>query len=91
MKYLLLCCNEEKKLNAMSKSEWDALVGKTLAYLEELRKSFAIAPTAPAHVLEGQILAGQGNCADALRAFDEALKIEPGNAVAQEARKSCGK
>ena len=39
MKYLLLCCNEEKKLNAMSKSEWDALVGKTLAYLEELRKS----------------------------------------------------
>jgi len=59
--------------------------------LEELRKSFAIAPTAPAHVLEGQILAGQGNCADALRAFDAALKIEPGNAVAQEARKSCGK
>jgi len=39
MKYLLLCCNEEKKLNAMSKSEWDALVGETLAYLEELRKS----------------------------------------------------
>ncbi len=38
MKYLCLVCIEEKKLDAMSKSEWDALVGEALAYDEELRK-----------------------------------------------------
>ncbi len=59
--------------------------------LEELRKSFAVAPSVLAYVLEGQILAGQGKCADALRSFDAALKIEPGNTVAQDGRKSCGR
>jgi hypothetical protein len=38
MKYLCLVYNEEKKLDAMSESEWDALVGEALAYDEELRK-----------------------------------------------------
>ncbi len=38
MKYLCLVYNEEKKLDAMSKSEWDALAGESLAYDEELRK-----------------------------------------------------
>ncbi len=39
MKYLLLCCHEERKLNAMSKGEWDALLDETLAYIEEIQKS----------------------------------------------------
>src|SRR5438552_2964051 len=39
MKYLCLVFNEEKKLEAMSKSEWDALVAEHLAYDEVLRKS----------------------------------------------------
>jgi hypothetical protein len=39
MKYLLFCCAEEKKLNAMPKSEMDALTDETVAYIEELRKS----------------------------------------------------
>jgi hypothetical protein len=38
MKYLCLVYNEEQKLNAISNSEWDALVGEALAYDEELRK-----------------------------------------------------
>ncbi len=38
MKYLCLIYIEEKKLDAMSKSEWDALGGEALAYDEELRK-----------------------------------------------------
>ncbi len=59
--------------------------------LEEIGKSLAIAPTAAAYALQGQILAGHGKCPDALRAFDAALKIEPGNAVADDGRKSCGK
>ncbi len=59
--------------------------------LTELQKAIAISPSAAAWSLRGQILAGQGKCADAIHAFDEALKIEPGHAVAQDGRKSCGK
>ena len=39
MKYLCLAYEEEKKLNDLSRSEWDALRGETLAYVEILRKS----------------------------------------------------
>lgn len=39
MKYLCMAYEEEHKLNALSKSEWDALRVETLAYVDELRKS----------------------------------------------------
>ena len=39
MKYLFMCCTEEKKLAAMSKSECDTLMEETQAYVEELRKN----------------------------------------------------
>ncbi|MGH8653887.1 MAG: YciI family protein [Gammaproteobacteria bacterium] len=39
MKYLCLAYEEEKKLNALSRGEWDALRGETLASVEALRKS----------------------------------------------------
>ncbi len=39
MRYLCLAYEEEKKLNALSRSEWDALRNETLAYVEALRKS----------------------------------------------------
>ncbi|MGH7429392.1 MAG: YciI family protein [Candidatus Methylomirabilaceae bacterium] len=39
MKYLCLAYEEEKKLNALSQSEWDGLRSETLAYVEALRKS----------------------------------------------------
>jgi hypothetical protein len=39
MKYLLLCCHEEKKMNALSESECDALMEETVAYCEALKKS----------------------------------------------------
>lgn len=39
MKYLCLVYIEEKKLDALSKSELDALDAESLAYDEELRKS----------------------------------------------------
>jgi hypothetical protein len=38
MKYLCLAYEEEEKLNALSRGEWDALRGEALTYLEELRK-----------------------------------------------------
>jgi hypothetical protein len=39
MRYLCLVYYDEKKLDAMSKSEYDALVGEALAYREVLRNS----------------------------------------------------
>ena len=39
MKYLLLCCHEEKKLDSMSKSECVAMMEETMAYCEALKKS----------------------------------------------------
>jgi hypothetical protein len=39
MKYLCLVYLEERKLDALSRSEYDALVGEALAYDEELRQS----------------------------------------------------
>src|SRR5919107_705449 len=39
MKYLLLCCHEEKKLDSMSKSELDAIMDETMSYCEVLKKS----------------------------------------------------
>ena len=38
MKYLCLAYEEESKLNALSRSEWDQLRTETLTYLEELQK-----------------------------------------------------
>ena len=39
MKYLCLVYQEETKLDAMSESEYDAVVSETLDYREELRQS----------------------------------------------------
>ncbi len=39
MKYLCMAYEEESKLNALSKNEWDVLRAETLAYVDELRKS----------------------------------------------------
>jgi hypothetical protein len=39
MKYLLMCCHEEKKMDAMSKSECDAIMDETSAYCDALQSS----------------------------------------------------
>ncbi|WP_238590460.1 YciI family protein [Nitrospira moscoviensis] len=39
MKFMLLCCHEERKWDSMSKSECDAVMEETRAYCEELKKS----------------------------------------------------
>jgi hypothetical protein len=39
MKYLLMCCHEEKKMDAMSKGECDSIMDETSAYCEALQKS----------------------------------------------------
>jgi len=47
--------------------------------LAEVQKSLALAPTGPGYVLQGKILARQGKCGDASRAFEVALRLEPKN------------
>lgn len=39
MKFLCLAYEEEAKLNALSRSEWDALREETLSYVEAIRQS----------------------------------------------------
>ncbi len=39
MKYICLAYEEESKLNALSRPEWDALREETLAYVDSLRES----------------------------------------------------
>jgi hypothetical protein len=47
LKYLCLAYEEEAKLNALSKSEWGALRGETLAYVEELRTNGVLIAAEP--------------------------------------------
>jgi len=39
MKYLLLCCHEEKKLDSMSETECVVVMEETMAYCEALKQS----------------------------------------------------
>jgi hypothetical protein len=39
MKYLLLCCHDEREFDSMSKSECDAVMEDTMAYCDALKKS----------------------------------------------------
>jgi hypothetical protein len=39
MKYLLMCCHEEKTWDSMSKNECDAVMEETKGYIEALKKS----------------------------------------------------
>jgi tetratricopeptide (TPR) repeat protein len=58
--------------------------------LENVKKSLDKDPLlAPAHALLGQILQAQGNCPNAIPAFDRALALEAGNASASEGLARC--
>ncbi len=45
---------------------------------------------AAAHALMGEVHAAQGDCAAALKAFDQALALDPADAHALAGRKACG-
>lgn len=55
--------------------------------LAELQKAIGLAPSAAAWALRGEILAGRGKCPEATQAFEAALRLEPANAAALEAKK----
>ncbi len=64
-------------------------IGQDDKALEEVQKGLAVSPSAALFAMQGEILASKGKCPDAIRAFDAALKIEAGNAVATEGKKAC--
>jgi hypothetical protein len=66
-------------------------LGQTAAALAEVEKSLSIVPTADAHALRGQLLAGDGQCGTAVAAFDSALSLDPTLAAAAEGRERCRK
>ena len=47
MKYICLAYEEEQKLNALSRTEWEALRAETLGYLETLREGGYILAAEP--------------------------------------------
>jgi len=58
--------------------------------LESVKKSIEKDPSvAIAHTLLGRILATQGNPAEAVKAFEQALKLDPADVGAIEGRKKC--
>ncbi len=59
--------------------------------LEQAEKALVEGPLAPAYTLRGHALVGLGKCAEALEAFDQALKLDSGDEGAREGRKACGK
>lgn len=66
------------------------LHGKAFAAAHEnARKSMAIAPTAAAWALEGEIFAAEGKCAEAETAFASALKLDPREPAALAGRGTC--
>jgi tetratricopeptide (TPR) repeat protein len=58
---------------------------------ESARKAIALAPSADAWRLEGEVFAAEGRCPDAVRSFDAALALAPGDAAATAARRACGR
>jgi tetratricopeptide (TPR) repeat protein len=59
--------------------------------LEAVRRSNAIAPTAPALALQGEITAAGGDCNAARPLFEQALKIDPTESVAIQGLKGCAR
>jgi hypothetical protein len=58
---------------------------------ENARKAMAIAPSPAAWTLEGQIFAAEGKCAEALKAFESALVLDPKDAAAAQGKQGCGR
>lgn len=57
--------------------------------LESARKSLERNATAAAHALLGRILTAQGNCSEAVHAFEQALAIDPASTVARDGLARC--
>jgi peroxiredoxin len=68
------------------------LAARSFAHAHEsARRAIALAPSADAWRLEGDVFAAEGRCADAVVAFDAALALDPKDGAASAARQACGR
>ncbi len=68
------------------------LAGKAYAQAHDsARKAIALAPSAEAWRLEGDVFVAEGRCPDAVKAFDAALALDPGDAATTAARRACAR
>jgi peroxiredoxin len=58
---------------------------------QNARKALFIAPSAEAWRVEGEIFAAERRCPDALRAFENALVLDPKDAAASAGRQACAR
>ncbi len=56
---------------------------------ENARKAVAISPSPAGWCLEGEVFAAEGKCADAKKAFDAALALDPDDAAAATGKQDC--
>jgi tetratricopeptide (TPR) repeat protein len=59
--------------------------------LQSARKALERAPSAGAFALMGDVYAAQGNCAGAVKAYEQALKLNPTEHHAVEGRQACAR
>jgi tetratricopeptide (TPR) repeat protein len=59
--------------------------------LEQAEKALGEGPLAAAWTLRGNALVGLGKCPEAIAAFEQALKLDPGDQGAKEGMKACGR
>ena len=77
-----------RRYRALAEAQYKA--GHLDKALDSVRKSIDKYPQyAAAHALMGEILIAQGNCADAVQAFNKAVAIEPANIAANAGLERC--
>jgi tetratricopeptide (TPR) repeat protein len=59
--------------------------------LKSGQKALERAPLASAHALIGDVHAARGDCATALRSYQQALRLDPKDATALAGQAACGK
>lgn len=80
----------------MKKAMRDVNMARKLLEIEEYgeavkfaQKALMVAPVADGFTVLGRAYAKQGKCADAQRAFDQALKMNPGDKLAMAGKSGC--
>jgi peroxiredoxin len=66
-----------------------AELGQLDQALAEVQRGLAAAPTSLGYLVQGRVLARQGKCKEAARAFEMALRLDPGNDAASSERNRC--
>ena len=64
-------------------------IGQYAESVKFAQRALAVAPVSQAYTVMGKAYAKQGNCAEATKAFEQALKLDPKDADAEAGKGSC--